>query len=474
MYEKGGSRMKRILLAFIFTLLISGITNESIYAKTENDRIYMIPVDRFLNNDKSNDIGVPGESDPYLSYGGDFKGIESQLDYIKELGFDTINLSPVFEMDESDYLGYSVKSYKEIAKRYGGKEEFNQLIESIHEKDMKVIVDMPTTATSDFKRLDNPELTEQMESYYSHIERDFIDLNNTQNQKKYFDVVTEFLKHFDVDGISMYVVQSGLNREDFLPNGVPVYAINMSGGDITGFDYVTDEAVRTAVSNGFSSVDKDIMEYPTDNTILLADHWFSERFTSESAKNNMFPGTRIKQLFAYLNGYSGPIMFNYGTEVAQNGVDFPEIHPQMDLWTDKEVVDYIKEIVGVMSKHKNMFNGEVETIKNEAGQYVVKYNTTDVDFIYNINNTSETQKVHLDERYVPNDKEMSGLLIGDVVRPHEDEYFAVTDREETELYAIIEPAGFNHWYLISSFLVFGGFAVFIFLVAKRSKRKQIQ
>lgn len=474
MYEKGGSRMKRILLAFIFTLLISGITNESIYAKTENDRIYTISVDRFLNNDKSNDIGVPGESDPYLSYGGDFKGIESQLDYIKELGFDTINLSPVFEMDESDYLGYSVKSYKEIAKRYGGKEEFNQLIESIHEKDMKVIVDMPTTATSDFKRLDNPELTEQMESYYSHIERDFIDLNNAQNQKKYFDIVTEFLKHFDVDGISMYVVQSGLNREDFLPNGVPVYAINMSGGDITGFDYVTDEEVRTAVSNGFSSVDKDIMEYPTDNTILLADHWFSERFTSESAKNNMFPGTRIKQLFAYLNGYSGPIMFNYGTEVAQNGVDFPEIHPQMDLWTDKEVVDYIKEIVGVMSKHENMFNGEVETIKNEAGQYVVKYNTTDVDFIYNINNTSETQKVYLDERYIPSDKEMSGLLIGDVVRPHEDEYIAVTDREETELYAIIEPAGFNHWYLISSFLVFGGFAVFIFLVARRSKRKQVQ
>lgn len=474
MYEKGGSRMKRILLTFIFTLLISGITNESIYAKTENDRIYMIPVDRFLNNDKSNDIGVPGESDPYLSYGGDFKGIESQLDYIKELGFDTINLSPVFEMDESDFLGYSVKSYKEIAKRYGGKEEFKQLIEAIHEKDMKVIVDMPTTATSDFKRLDNPELTEQMESYYSHIERDFIDLNNAQNQKKYFDVVAEFLKHFDVDGISLYVVQSGLNREDFLPNGVLVYAINLSGGDISGFDYVTDEDVRTSVSNGFSSVDKDIMEYPTDNTILLADHWFSERFTSESAKNNMFPGTRIKQLFAYLNGYSGPIMFNYGTEVAHNGVDFPEIHPQMDLWTDKEVVDYIKEIVGVMSKHENMFNGEVETIKNKGGQYVVKYNTTDVDFIYNINNTSETQKVYLDDSYVENDKEMSGLLIGDVVRPHEDEYIAVTDREETELYAIIEPAGFNHWYLISSFLVFGGFAVFIFLVARRSKRKQIQ
>ena len=145
MYKKGGSKMKRILILFVFTLLISGLTNETIHAKTENDRIYMIPVDRFLNNDKSNDIGVPAKEDPYLSYGGDFKGIESQLDYIKEMGFDTISLSPVFEMEESDYLGYSVANYNEIAKRYGGSDDFKQLIEAIHEKDLKVIVDFPTT-----------------------------------------------------------------------------------------------------------------------------------------------------------------------------------------------------------------------------------------------------------------------------------------------------------------------------------------
>ncbi|CAD2073257.1 alpha-amylase family protein [Phocicoccus pinnipedialis] len=464
--------MKRTLLAFIFTLLIGGITTGSIDAKTENNRIYMIPVDRFLNNDKSNDVGVPSEENPYLSYGGDFKGIESQLDYIKEMGFDTLQLSPVFEMEESDYLGYAVNNYDEIATRYGGSDEFKQLIETIHENDMKVIVDFPTTATKDFKSLKSPEMTKPMESYYAHIERDFIDLTHSKNQKKYFEIVTEFLKHYDVDGISMYVVQSGLNREKFLPKDVTAYAINLSGGEISGFDYVTDENVRKAVTNGFSSVDKDILEYPTDNTILLADHWFSERFTSESTQHNMFPGTRIKQLFAYLNGYPGPIMFNYGTEVAQNGDEFPKIHPQMDFWTDKEVVDYIKEIVGVMDRHESMFISDIETIKNESGQYVLKYSTNDVDYIYNINNTSKTQKVYMGTDIVPENKELSGLLIGDVVRPHGDEYIAVTDREETELYAIIEPAGFNHWYLISSFIVFGGFAVFILLVARRSKRKQ--
>lgn len=464
--------MKRFLLAVFTVLLISSIYNEKIYAKSDSNRIYMIPVDRFLNQDKSNDIGVPREEDPLLPYGGDFKGIESELDYIKEMGFNTIQLSPVFEMEETDYLGYDVVDYDKIAKRYGGSDELNQLIEKIHEKEMKVIVDLPVTKTDEFTGVNPADLPKQMSDYYSHIDREFIDLTHKENQEKYFNFVTHFLEQFDVDGVSMYLVQNGLKREDFLPEGVTAYGINVSGGEVQGFDFITNEEVRTEVSNGFSSVDKEILEYPEDNTILLADHWFSERFTSEAASNNMFPGTRVKQLFLYLFGYQGPIMFNYGTEIAQNGVEFGEIHPQMDLWTDKEVVDFMKSTFTVFNQHKNMLLGKSTTLKNEDGHYIVKYDTDDIDFVYNINNTSRTEKTVLNKDIIPADKEMSGLLIGDVVRPHEGEFNMVIDREETELYAVVEPAGFNQWYLISSFLVFGGFAIFIFVVAKRSKRKK--
>ena len=50
----------------------------------------------------------------------------------------------------------------------------------------------------------------------------------------------------------------------------------------------------------------------------------------------MFPGTRVQQLANYLYAYQGPSAMTYGTEVAFNGAEYPEIHPQMDLWTDKK------------------------------------------------------------------------------------------------------------------------------------------
>ena len=43
------------------------------------------------------------------------------------------------------------------------------------------------------------------------------------------------------------------------------------------------------------------------------------------------------------------------------------------------------------------------------------------------------------------------MLIGDMIRPHDSSYIAVLDREETELYSIIEEAGFNNGYLYWQF-----------------------
>ena len=100
------------------------------------------------------------------------------------------------------------------------------------------------------------------------------------------------------------------------------------------------------------------------------------------------------------------------------------------------------------------------------------FKTDDVDFILEINNTSETQKLEITNEYVKDGKELSGLLLGERVQPHGNSLYPVIDRELTELFAVIESPGLNHWYLISSLLIFGGFAIFIFIVAKRSKRKE--
>src|SRR5699024_424170 len=218
-------------------------------------------------------------------------------------------------------------------------------------------------------------------------------------------------------------------------------------------------------------------EIPDSENMLLVDHWFSERFTSHAVAENMFPGTRVKQVMTYMYSHTGPVSMLYGTEVAFNGEEMPTIHPQMDLWTDQELVEYLEHINQVYSDHKNALTGELETLHNSDGHYITRYHTNEVDFILNVNDTGATHGVNLALDDVDEDQVLSGMLIGDMIRATSPgEYIAVLDREETELYAIIEEQGFNNGYIIASIIIFGGFAVFIFFAAwngrKHKKKKR--
>src|SRR5690625_1151768 len=97
-------------------------TSANNLADTETDRIYSIVVDRFLNADTASDENVTVDENPEMRFGGDFQGIEDNLDYIKKMGFTAIHLSPVFQFADDDYLGYDVESYDEIDAGLGGEE----------------------------------------------------------------------------------------------------------------------------------------------------------------------------------------------------------------------------------------------------------------------------------------------------------------------------------------------------------------
>src|SRR5699024_9396654 len=113
----------------------------------------------------------------------------------------------------------------------------------------------------------------------------------------------------------------------------------------------------------------------------------------------------------YLYAYRGPSAMTYGTEVAFNGSSYPEIHPQMDFRSDKEVIEYLENIAVVYRNHDIMQaeETEIETILNEGGQYLVRYFTDDVDYVLNINNTAETKSVTLDQTAEEEGKVYSGM-----------------------------------------------------------------
>ena len=78
---------------------------------------------------------------------GDIKGIMSKLDYIKSLDVDAIWFSPLYKSPQED-MGYDIADYKDIAEEYGTLDEFKELLEAIHARGMKVIMDLVINHTS--------------------------------------------------------------------------------------------------------------------------------------------------------------------------------------------------------------------------------------------------------------------------------------------------------------------------------------
>ncbi|HEX9077839.1 MAG TPA: maltose alpha-D-glucosyltransferase [Anaerolineae bacterium] len=79
---------------------------------------------------------------------GDLRGLIGKLDYIKELGVDCLWLLPICESPLVDD-GYDVSDYRRILPEYGTLDDFRQLVQHAHARDMRVISDMIMNHTSD-------------------------------------------------------------------------------------------------------------------------------------------------------------------------------------------------------------------------------------------------------------------------------------------------------------------------------------
>jgi oligo-1,6-glucosidase/alpha-glucosidase len=79
---------------------------------------------------------------------GDIRGIISKLDYISELGFETIWVSPFFSSPQRDF-GYDISNYRTIHPEYGTMEDVEFLISEVHRRGMKILLDMVMNHTSD-------------------------------------------------------------------------------------------------------------------------------------------------------------------------------------------------------------------------------------------------------------------------------------------------------------------------------------
>jgi oligo-1,6-glucosidase len=79
---------------------------------------------------------------------GDLKGIISKLDYIKSLGIDAVWLNPIYASPNDDN-GYDISNYREIMGDFGTMEDFDLLLKEMHNRDIKLIMDLVVNHSSD-------------------------------------------------------------------------------------------------------------------------------------------------------------------------------------------------------------------------------------------------------------------------------------------------------------------------------------
>lgn len=79
---------------------------------------------------------------------GDLRGIIQKLDYIKSLGVTMVWLNPIYESPNDDN-GYDISDYRAIMKEFGTMEDFDELLEGLHQRGMKFIMDVVVNHSSD-------------------------------------------------------------------------------------------------------------------------------------------------------------------------------------------------------------------------------------------------------------------------------------------------------------------------------------
>ena len=78
---------------------------------------------------------------------GDLKGVLSKLDYLYDLGVDVILLSPIYDSPLAD-MGYDVRDEKKIFDVYGTIDDLKRLLDGVHERKMRLILDFVVNHTS--------------------------------------------------------------------------------------------------------------------------------------------------------------------------------------------------------------------------------------------------------------------------------------------------------------------------------------
>jgi glycosidase len=377
--------------------------------------VYQIFPERYHNGDKSND---PNDVKPWYSevdrdimLGGDLKGIIDKLDYIEDLGINTIYMTPIFKAGSNHK--YDTYDYFEVDHQFGTLETLKELVKKAHKRNIKVILDavFNHSGVEFFPFIDVREKGEKSEyKDWFHIKKYPVEIKHnpdystfayegympklmTKNEatKKYLiDVATYWIKEADIDGWRLDVadeIDHHFWREfrqavktvkpDVLIVGEVWYDSNswLQGDQFDSvMNYVFTNAVKDfVVFNKINSKEfgerlesiRGLYKLPAYSVLwnLIGSH-DTPRFLHLVEEDI----ERLK-LAAFIQlTFTGIPMIYYGDEIGMTGADDPDCRRGM-IWDEKRqnkaLREYYKKLISIRKANRVFTYGDFITVLAE-------------------------------------------------------------------------------------------------------------
>ena len=493
----GGLKVKKRV--FIFVLLILLLFNsiragavEQEERKWQDETIYYMMIDRFNNGDQSNDENVKVD-DPEEYHGGDFQGIIDKLDYIKEMGFTAIVLTPIFDNAEGGYHGYWTQDFYQTEEHFGSIDVWKQLVAEAHKRDMKVILEFVISHVSS----SHPWVHDDEKKDWLQISEDshymLLNLENPEVREYITEAAKWWIEETSIDGYQLHSI--GEVPHDFISyfskeiksiHSNVLLLGDMKINDIAnensyieaGLNGVMNDSLSKELRQAFREPDQsfttllentesDKNSYEMGTFLDNADH---TRFTRDMVVLNEHPGPRWKQALTFLYSTPGIPIVYYGSEIALDGGEAPDNHRQMNFRTYPELAEYIAKIGQIRSSLPSLTRGDMDVLYEKDGFVIFKREYENETSVVAINNTTKTQSVAISADELQDEMELRGRLNGDLVRSQNHEYTITIDRDESEIYVLSHQSGLNYAYLAALGTVLLLFGLFLFLVWRRSRR----
>lgn len=444
----------------------------------QDESIYDVLVDRYFNKQLENDFEVVA-TDSAAFNGGDFAGLASELLHIKDMGFTMLSIGAVFST--VTYDGRQVMDYNQFERHFGTEEDFRNLMDTVHENDMKLMIDIPTQQMSSehFWVSDHPEwFTENEDGTFA------LDTSNAEAQEALIEFASGFVQKYEVDGLRFQETEkldpafiAGFSEEIKALRDIYLIA-DAEMGPADGLDAVVLPGVEETLRNSYKNFDQDTSGLPAvlenaEGHLIQADSLRGPRVTSDIVSMKGFPPTRMRLLMTQIFTMPGVPVIQYGSETAMSGETPQESHQLLNMAVEKELIDHIANLNSLRNSSDAFRNGKLEMIHEEDGWLIYKRSDDKEDWIIAINNSSSTRNFTLPAELVGSDKELRGLLENDIVRQEANGSYKITlDREIGETFHVIDERGFNGAYIGALIVLYAVFMFFLWIVWKKGRQRK--